>query len=333
MPLSHEDVEPDQQLLPPGTTGPTRHDRLTALDWRVLAAITVTVLAWASAFVVIRGVGDELDPGPLALGRLLLGGIALGVTFALGGTWVRPTTREWALILFCGLAWFAAYNVSLNAAEQRVDAGTTAMLVNIGPILIAVGAALVLGEGFPRRLLAGALVACAGAVLIGIATTGGGSGGSGGADPVGILLCLLAAVTYAAGVIAQKPVLRRLPALQVTWLACVIAAVACLPYLPSLGRELGDAGPGSIAGLVYLGLVPTALAFSTWAYALARTDAGRLGVSTYLVPPLTILLGWALLGETPAGLAVVGGLVCLTGVAISRRAPAPTAKRSERVAG
>ncbi|SFL15563.1 DMT family transporter [Geodermatophilus ruber] len=71
--------------------------------------------------------------------------------------------------------------------------------------------------------------------------------------------------------------------------------------------------------MVYLGVVPTALAFSTWAYALARTDAGKLGVTTYLVPPLVIALGWLLLDEVPPALAVVGGAVCLAGVALSRR--------------
>ncbi len=94
--------------------------------------------------------------------------------------------------------------------------------------------------------------------------------------------------------------------------------LACLPCLQSLLDDLSSAGAGPVIGLVYLGLVPTALAFSTWAYALARTDAGRLGVSTYLVPPLTIGLGWALLGERPAALAVLGGLICLTGVALAR---------------
>jgi drug/metabolite transporter (DMT)-like permease len=134
---------------------------------------------------------------------------------------------------------------------------------------------------------------------------------------------LVAAVTYAVGVLAQKPVLRRLPALQVTWLACSIGAVACLPYAPRLLGELADSSPGQTAGLLYLGLVPTSLAFVTWAYALARTDAGRLGVTTYLVPPLTILAGWLLLGEAPVLLALVGGAVCLAGVALSRKRPVP----------
>ena len=66
--------------------------------------------------------------------------------------------------------------------------------------------------------------------------------------------------------------------------------------------------------MVYLGAVPTALAFSTWAYALGRMDAGKLGVTTYVVPPLVILLGWLLLDEVPPALALVGGAVCLAGV-------------------
>ena len=284
----------------------------TTPDGRTLLAVGTTVLAWASAFVAIRGVGDELSPGALALGRLLVGTAVLGVLLA-GRGWVRPTRREWALLAVCGVGWFGVYNVALNAAERHLDAGTTAMLVNIGPILIAVFAGLLLGEGFPRRLLAGIAVAFAGVLLIGAATRGS------GADLLGVVLCVVAAVTYAGGVVAQKPLLRRLPGLQVTFTGAAIGAVCCLPWVGVLVGDLGRASVGSIAGMVYLGVVPTALAFSTWAYALGRMDAGRLGVTTYLVPPLVIVMGWVLLDEVPPVLAVVGGVVCLVGVGLSRR--------------
>src|SRR5919107_6373848 len=117
---------------------------------------------------------------------------------------VAANRREWLLIAVAGVAWFAAYNVALNAAEQRVDAGTTAMLVNVGPILIALFAGLLLGEGFPRWLVVGALVAFSGAVLVGASTAH-----LDRSDILGVLLCLVAAVTYAVGVLAQKFVLRR----------------------------------------------------------------------------------------------------------------------------
>lgn len=274
-------------------------------------AVLGTVLAWSSAFVVIRWVGESYDPGPLSLGRLIVGSAVLGLMVHVRRSWVRPTRQEWTLLVLCGLAWFAVYNVALNAAEQRIDAGTTAMLVNVGPILIALLAGWLLGEGFPRWLMIGAAVALMGAMLIGLATRA-----AGGADVFGALLALVAAATYAVGVVAQKPVLRRLPALQVTWLACTIGALAGSPFASGLATNVADAPAGATAGVIYLGLVPTAVAFSTWAFALARMNAGRLGVTTYLVPPLTIGMAWVLLGEVPPQLAIVGGAVCLIGVGL-----------------
>jgi drug/metabolite transporter (DMT)-like permease len=280
----------------------------------VLVAIGITVLAWASAFVVIRGTGHDFSGGALALGRLIVGSIVLGVVVLIGHRWVRPTGREWLLILVFGVAWFGGYNVALNIAEHTLDAGTTSMLVNVAPILIALGAGLFLREGIPKWLAIGAGVAFIGVILIGVA-----SGSGGLVDGTGVLWCLLAAVAYAIGVLFQKPALKRLPAAQVTWLGCVIGTIACLPFAGDLVSELRVAPSAGIVGILYLGAIPTALGFSTWAYALSRMPAGQLGISTYIVPPIAIILALIVFGEVPPVLAIVGGVVCLVGVAISRR--------------
>jgi drug/metabolite transporter (DMT)-like permease len=115
--------------------------------------------------------------------------------------------------------------------------------------------------------------------------------------------------------------LADLPGLQVTWLCCTTGAVVCLPFGPQLARELDGADLSTWWWVAYLGVFPTAIGFTTWAYALARTSAGRLGATTYLVPPVAILLSWALLGETPVALALVGGALCVGGVYLSRRSP------------
>ena len=129
----------------------------------------------------------------------------------------------------------------------------------------------------------------------------------------------MAAFAYATAVVIQKPVLARASPLQVTWLGCAAGAVVCLPFAPTLLGELGDAGATAIGWMVYLGIAPTALGFATWAYALRRTSAGRLAALAYLIPVVAILLGWALLGETPPWLAAVGGALCLAGVVLARR--------------
>jgi len=294
--------------IPTTTTGVPQ--RVSPL---VTAAIIVTVLAWASAFVVIRGTAAFFSGGALALGRLLVGSVLLSLTM-LGRSWVRPTGREWLQVCAFGLAWFGAYNVVLNIAERTLDAGTTAMVVNTGPILIALGAGWILREGIPKWLAIGGGVAFVGVVCIGI-----GTGGAGLGSGIGVVWALTAAITYAAGVLFQKPALRRLPSTQVTLLGCAVGTVACLPFSGELVSGLATAPAPAILGVVYLGAVPTALAFSTWAYALARMPAGQLGISTYVVPPLAIVLGFIVFAEVPAPLAICGGAICLVGVALSRR--------------
>jgi hypothetical protein len=96
--------------------------------------------------------------------------------------------------------------------------------------------------------------------------------------------------------------------------------------------EVGRADASSIVWMVYLGVFPTAVAFTTWAYALSRTTAGRMGATTYLVPPIAILLGWAMLGESPAALAFLGGALCLAGVVIARRPTPATIREPGRLA-
>jgi drug/metabolite transporter (DMT)-like permease len=290
-------------------------------DWRPLAAALVAVCLWSSAFVGIRAAGRTISPGALALGRLLIGTGLLGV-LVLRRAVVRPSPRDLALLLIAGVLWFGVYNVALNTAERTVDAGTAAMIINIGPLMILALAAVFLGERVTPALLLGGVVACAGVVVIGFGTA------RGRAPLFGVILCILATAASAAGVVAQKPVLARVSALQVTWTCCAIGALCCLPWVPALVRDVRAAPPTDLAWMVYLGVFPTSVAFTTWAYALARGAASRLATLAYLVPPVTIAMSWLILDEVPTGLAVLGGAVCLVGVALARRTPRPAPTRA-----
>jgi drug/metabolite transporter (DMT)-like permease len=281
----------------------------------VIAAVTVTVIAWSSAFIAIRYDGHHFGPGELALGRLLVGSIALGAAVLVRRERMPPRS-SWLGNIICGVGWFGIYNVALNAAERHLDAGIAALLVNVSPIFIAVLAGVFLREGFPRLLFAGCVISFAGVAVIGFA----------GAKPHvdagwGVVLCLIAAVGYAAGLVAEKPVLEHASPLVVTWIACTVGAICCLPWAPGLINQLGRATTGQALWIVYLGVFPTAIGFLAWAFALSHTSAGRLAPFTYLVPPLALLLGWPILSETPPLLAIPGGILCIAGVAISRWQP------------
>ncbi|MFI6446545.1 DMT family transporter [Kitasatospora sp. NPDC050543] len=292
------------------TPGPAPVDRV---DRRAVVAATVSVVLWASAFVAIRDAADHFGPGALALGRLLTGSVALFAILLVRGEGLPPRAA-WPGIAVSGLLWFGLYMVVLNWGEQKVDAGTAAMVVNVGPMVIALLGGWLLKEGLPRGLVTGMAVSFAGAVVVGLSMSGGGE-----ASVLGVALCLLAALTYGAGVVAQKPALRHASPLQVTAFGCLIGTVACLPFAGQLLSQVRDAPLRATLDVVYLGLFPTALAFTTWAYALARTTAGRMGATTYAVPALVVLMSWAVLGEVPGWLTLAGGALCLGGVALSRR--------------
>ena len=296
--------------LNPVTAAPPR-------TWLPIAAALVSVTLWASAFVGIRAVAGTFSPGALALGRLVLGSVLLG-GLLLTRPRARPSRRDLGLLLIAGVLWFGVYNVALNAAERSVDAGTAAMLVLIAPIFIVALAAVFLKERTTPALLLGGAIAFAGVLVIGFATT------TGSASLTGVVLCLVAALASAIGLVAQKPVLSRLSALQVTWTCCTIGALLCLPYAPTLVRELSAAPTAGVAWLVFLGVFPTSVAFTTWAYALARGTAARMAATAYLVPPITIVMSWSILREAPSAIAVMGGALCLVGIYIARRVPRPS---------
>jgi drug/metabolite transporter (DMT)-like permease len=298
-----------------------RHEsgiRLPAVAERDSAALVaglVTVTAWGSAFVGIRAAGAAFSPGALALGRLVVS-CAILASVALVRREPLPRRPDLLAISAYGLLWLAIYSSFLNAAERSVDAGTAAMIINTGPVLIAVLAGIFLREGFPRGLFAGSLIAFAGCLLIGLAKSQSGRGGG-----LGIALLVVAAVAYATAVVVQKYVLARVSPFQVTWLGVAAATVALLPFGPALAHEVVRADAASIAWTIYLGAIPTALGFATWNFALRRTSAGRMGSLAYLIPVVAIVLGWAVLGEAPPGLALAGAALCLVGVYLARRRP------------
>jgi drug/metabolite transporter (DMT)-like permease len=288
----------------------------TAPAWLPLAAVGVTLLLWASAFVAIRHLAGTFSPGALSLGRLVVGSVCLGVV-ALGRGLPRPTRGQWVSIVTIGVLWFGVYNVVLNAGERDVDAGTAVMLIQVSPVLVALLAATFLHEQFTLYLGLGLALAFGGVALI--ATASGDSNGD--RSVLGVVLCLVAAVVYSVSLVLQKPLVARMPAIHVTWLACTVGAVVCLPFTGQLFDDASSASAASIWWVVYLGVFPTAIAFTTFAYALRTMSASSLGVTTYLVPPITIVMGWLFLSETPPGIAYIGGGLALVGVAVARRKP------------
>ena len=192
------------------------------------------------------------------------------------------SAREWAVTVATGLMLFGAYNLAINAGASRVDAGTAAFVSQVSPIVIVLLAAVVLRERLTMRAVVGMALAFGGVTIFALGASSGVEG-----DLVGVLLCLTAALSWAMGAVLEKPLVARLPALQITWVACTVGALVCLPFADTLRREALLASPTDLGWLVFLGVGPTAVGFTTFAYALEYMNAGasRSPPTSYLRSP------------------------------------------------
>lgn len=303
---------------------------------RAAAAAAVTVLLWAGAFVAIRPLVPVLGPDGLAGARLLLAsaGLALAAPLLRVGL---PRRADLPRLAGCGLTGMAAYQLLLNTGERTVQAGVAGLLVNTAPLFALPLAAVLLGERPTRRGLAGAAVGFAGAALIAV---GGGAGGTGGATGFALhrdaLLVVGAAAAQATYFVLQKPLLARHSAVEVVAWSTWAGALLCLPVTAPALPRVGGLDAAGLAALAFLGLGASAVGFACWAYASAGIGVGPSTVTLYAVAPLAVLIGYAALGERPAPLALLGGAVALTGVALARSVPhgprssRPQANGSER---
>lgn len=272
-------------------------------------AVVGTVLTWSASFTAIGYALREIAPLPLASIRF-----ALASVFALAWiAWRRPRSflrRDYATLAISGVLGIAAYNVLLNSGQASVSAGAAGFIVNTQPLFMVLLAVVFLNERFSRWSWVGALVGFSGVAVIASGQPGGLSFGEGST------LIVLAAACAAAYSILQRPLFARAAPLDVTAFVIVAGAIALLPWLPTGLSQAAKAPADTLFVVAFLAIGPGIIGQSCWTYALKRFGAARAGQFLYLIPPVSVVLAWLLLGEAPKATTLFGGAMALTGVVI-----------------
>ncbi|MCU1670684.1 MAG: Multidrug resistance efflux transporter EmrE [Blastococcus sp.] len=301
---------------PTAESAPAHHGALSSpASRRGFLLVVLAALCWGTAGVSGRIVAERTGLGPLDIAwhRMTIGAVVLLIGFVFtrrrrGGT-PTPLSRGTVVRLVLIGAGLAAYQLAYFAAVAKAGVSiSTLVALGLAPLLIAVGAAL-LGHGRPDPATFTALVvALAGLVLL--------VGVSAGADAgttvlLGALLAVGSALGYALVTLAGAGVPAGIP---VALAGFGGGALLLTPVVLVVGLR-STTEPIALAVLLYLGLVPSALAYAMFFTGL-RTVPGPVASIVTLLEPLTgTALATAFLGERLAPGALVGGLLVLAAVA------------------
>jgi len=280
--------------------------KLTTRGW---LALLVCVTLWGSGFIGIRMALPAYSPAHLALLRFLAASATiLGYALLVG---VRPPApKDIPYILMMGFIGITVYHVALNAGERTVTGGAASMLIASGPIFSALLARVALDERLRAWGWIGIAISFAGVSLIAIGE-GGGIHFNRGAFEV-----LIAAMATGISVVLQKHYLKRYNVTDFSTHLILAGTLFLLPFLPGLGTAIRHAPLKPTLAVVYLGVLPAAIAYLTWGYVLKRTPAAIAASSLYTVPIFAIIIGWAVLREVPSALSITGGALAFAGVTL-----------------
>lgn len=253
----------------------------------------------------------SIGPSGVAFVRIAIGFLAL----ALFPSARKPVARaDWGSVAWLGLLWFAFPLSMFPFAEQHVSSALTGMLNGANPLFATLVASYVLRRVPSRGVTAGLIVGLAGAVLMAIPAIDEGE-----SSALGVWMILAALVSYGFALSIARSLQQKYGAVPVIWRAQAVAIILTAPLgVPDLVKAHWSLVP--LLSLIALGAFGTAIANVLMASAAGHFGAARASGTTFLIPVVALVLGVVLLHEQVALLSVAGGMVCLIGAWLMKRA-------------
>ena len=292
---------------------------------RPAVILTLLALIWGASFMLIKIADRELTPATLILGRLGSAALLLAV-IAMARLGPRATLDEirhrWQWLLVIGLVNTAVPFWLLSWGETRIDSGLASIIQGAVPIFNA----LLAFAFFREERVGGLRLVGLGIGFVGVALLIG-------EQPHGKLLGALAvvgmALCYAIGTLLAGRYLRGTPPLVVALASCAVSTILVLPA--GVVEAPGGMWHGkTIAAVLALGLVGTAIAYLLFFALIQRAGANYATLVTYLVPPIALAYGAIFLGESFGAVAFGSLALILAGVALATGSVRLVSRRAGR---
>lgn len=282
--------------------------------------LLLTALFWGGTWVAGRVAVGEAAPLAVASWRFFIAALVLGGLLIAREGWPRWSARQWAKLAALGLSGVFFYNVFFLYGLQRVEAGRGALVVAFIPAMIALVDWLAFGLPMSRQRACGVVLALVGCLLV--VTRGQPAQLVSGGVGFGEWLLLGSAASWVSYTLISRHCSREFSALALTFGGCLTGWLMLTAAALADGSlfALGATTWRGWSGIVFLGLLGTAVAFTWYSQGIARVGTTQAAAFINLVPLCAVALGALLLDERLAGAVLGGGALVMVGVLLTNRA-------------
>jgi drug/metabolite transporter (DMT)-like permease len=280
----------------------------------VLALLGAMVL-WASSFIALKLAFSAYDSMVVIFGRMVIASVCF-LPFAGMVKRNMPRREDIPAILFMLACEPCLYFLFEAAALKNTSASQAGMITAMLPLMVGIAAGLYLKEQVSVKTVLGFLLAIIGACLLSLAAR------SDHASPnpvLGNFYEFMAMVCATGYTVSLKRLSKRYEALFLTALQAFAGGIFFLPFLfmPFTTMPVRfEPVPGF--SIVYLGIFVTMGAYGLYNYAVSKVPASQASAFVNLIPVLTVIFGWIILGERFSPLQYVASLLVIAGVVMSQ---------------
>ncbi|MCA0205782.1 MAG: DMT family transporter [Proteobacteria bacterium] len=290
------------------------------MDFKALLMGLAFAFMWSSAFTSARMIVQDAPPLYALSFRFLISGLfAIVLARLMGESW-RLTRGQWRATIIFGLCQNAAY-LGLNfIAMQWVEASAAAIIASTLPLMVAAAGFLFLGDRLKPVAVAGLVAGFGGVILIMGARFGG------GLDPLGVLLCVIAAMALTVATLALRGASSGGNVMMVVGLQMLVGAAALIGPAVAFETLTVTWTPRLILAFLYTTLIPGVAATWVWFKLVQRIGAIRGATFHFLNPFFGVAIAAALLGETLNLTDVIGVAIIMAGILAVQLSKAPPAR-------
>jgi drug/metabolite transporter (DMT)-like permease len=272
-----------------------------------LAGVGVAV-TWGLTFLSIKVSVAELTPMTLASLRFILASMILPLIALATKTSLKISFKDFPLIAVSGLIGITMYFFFENNGVMRLSASESSIIVGTIPVLTLIVEMLAYKARPKAAVVAGILMSFAGVGLIVARSEAAKS------SPAGYLFMVGAALSWVLYTFITRKLGGKYPFLTVTFWQIFAGTLGCIPLGIAEGWVKGPISFPVVANVVFLGVLASAFGYWLYVIVLDKLGASRSSVFINLIPVVSIVAAFVLLGERLAPLQLAGGAVTIAGV-------------------